>query len=50
MPILDVECVGGIMGTLAAGKTASLTGCTNNGEVFFDNNGKGGTKDTDSGN
>ena len=42
-------CVGGIMGTLAAGKTASLTGCTNNGEVFFDNNGKGGTKDTDTG-
>ncbi|MBR5699598.1 MAG: hypothetical protein IKX37_00725, partial [Bacteroidales bacterium] len=42
-------CVGGIMGTLAADKTASLSGCTNNGEVFFDNNSKGGTKDTDAG-
>ena len=42
-------CVGGIMGTLAVGKTASLTGCTNNGEVFFDNNGKGGTADSDTG-
>lgn len=42
-------CVGGVMGTLASDKTASLTECTNNGEVFFDNNGKGGTKDTDTG-
>jgi hypothetical protein len=42
-------CVGGIMGTLAADKTASMSGCINNGEVFFDNNGKGGTKDTDTG-
>ena len=42
-------CVGGIMGTLASDKTASLSNCTNNGEVFFNNNGKGGTKDTDTG-
>ena len=42
-------CVGGIMGTLASDKTASLSNCTNNGEVFFDNNGKGGTKDSDTG-
>lgn len=42
-------CVGGIMGTLAADKTATISECTNNGKVFFDNNGKGGTKDKDSG-
>lgn len=42
--------VGGIMGGLLAGKTASIESCTNNGEVFFDINGMGGTKDAKEGN
>lgn len=39
-------CLGGILGALASGKTASFTQCVNNGEVFYDNNGKGGTENT----
>lgn len=42
-------CLGGILGALASGKTASFTQCVNNGEVFYDNNGKGGTADTTEG-
>ncbi len=42
--------VGGIMGGLADGKTAAIEACTNNGEVFFDINGKGGTANTQAGN
>lgn len=41
--------IGGIVGSFADDKTASISG-TNNGEVFFDINGKGGTASKASGN
>ena len=42
--------LGGIIGGIADEKTASIEQCINNGEVFFDINGKGGTAGKQAGN
>ena len=41
--------MGGIVGSVVTSSAVEISGCVNNGEVFYNINGKGGTKDTNTG-
>ena len=47
--IMSKLYMGGIAGEIRSAASATVSGCENSGEVFFDINKQGGTKDTDTG-